>query len=376
MRTLPTVRSSPGTFVATDSAMPSSGWMRSTSTFGSISWQTSSRPNRQYGICWKWIDTSVVRRASALAGADVERHALPAPVVDEQLQRDVGRRARVRRRRPRPRGSPRYWPRTASSGESARTERSSFSFSSRTSSAPKVAGSSIADEREHLQQVVLHHVAHDAGRVVELPAPLDADLLGHRDLHVVDVLAVPQRLEDRVAEAEHQDVLDRLLAEVVVDAEALALVEDARPPGRCSARAESRSRPNGFSITTRDQGAAVRRLDQRRFAQPRRGSARTRPAARRGRRAGCRRCRAPARPRRTLRAAAPSPRASLTSATAVSIERREARPRRPGRAAACASAPRPPRAAARRYASRRRRPTCSSPTRANGGGSSPPRARL
>ena len=76
--------------------------------------------------------------------------------------------------------------------------------------------------------MVLDDVAHDAGRVVELPAPLDPDLLRHRDLDLVDVLPVPQRLEDRVAEAEDEDVLDGLLAEVVVDAEGLPLVEGTR----------------------------------------------------------------------------------------------------------------------------------------------------
>ena len=56
-------------------------------------------------------------------------------------------------------------------------------------------------------------------------ATLDADLLGHGDLHVVDVLPVPQRLEDAVGEAEDEQVLDRLLAEVVVDAIDLLLDE-------------------------------------------------------------------------------------------------------------------------------------------------------
>jgi hypothetical protein len=36
---------------------------------------------------------------------------------------------------------------------------------------------------------------------------------------------VPERLEDRIAEAHHQDVLDGLLAQIVVDAEDLSLVE-------------------------------------------------------------------------------------------------------------------------------------------------------
>jgi hypothetical protein len=42
---------------------------------------------------------------------------------------------------------------------------------------------------------------------------------------VIDVAAVPDRLEDAVAEPECQDVLDRLLAEVVVDAIELPFVE-------------------------------------------------------------------------------------------------------------------------------------------------------
>ncbi len=42
---------------------------------------------------------------------------------------------------------------------------------------------------------------------------------------MVDVLAVPERLEEAVREAEDEEVLDRLLAEVVIDPEDLRLVE-------------------------------------------------------------------------------------------------------------------------------------------------------
>ena len=42
-----------------------------------------------------------------------------------------------------------------------------------------------------------------------------------------DVLAVPERLEERVGEAEEQHVVHRPLAEVVVDAEDVRLVEGA-----------------------------------------------------------------------------------------------------------------------------------------------------
>ena len=73
--------------------------------------------------------------------------------------------------------------------------------------------------------MVLHDVAHRARLLVEAAAALDAERLGHGDLHVVDEVAVPDRLEDAVREAQHEDVLDGLLAQVVVDAEDLALAE-------------------------------------------------------------------------------------------------------------------------------------------------------
>src|SRR4030095_4448474 len=67
--------------------------------------------------------------------------------------------------------------------------------------------------------MILHDVADRASLLVELATPLDAKALGHRDLDVLHVAPVPDRLEERVGEAEDEDVVDRLLAEVVVDAE-------------------------------------------------------------------------------------------------------------------------------------------------------------
>ena len=82
------------------------------------------------------------------------------------------------------------------------------------------------DQRQQLEQMVRHHVAQRAGCVVEAAAMADAELLVDGDLHVVDVIAIPDRLEHAVGEAQHQDVLDRLLAEVVIDPVDLVLVED------------------------------------------------------------------------------------------------------------------------------------------------------
>ncbi len=74
--------------------------------------------------------------------------------------------------------------------------------------------------------MVLEHVAGGAGLLVERAAVLDPERLGHRDLHVVHVAPVPQRFEDPVAEPEDQQVADRLLTQVMVDAVDLRLAED------------------------------------------------------------------------------------------------------------------------------------------------------
>src|SRR5690606_21562928 len=75
--------------------------------------------------------------------------------------------------------------------------------------------------------VVRHHVAQGAGDLVELAALLDADRLGGGDLHVIDAVAVPDRLEQAIGEAERHDRLHRILAEKMIDAEDLVLVEGA-----------------------------------------------------------------------------------------------------------------------------------------------------
>ncbi len=71
-----------------------------------------------------------------------------------------------------------------------------------------------------------HHVPEGTGLLVERSPEADRQGLGHVDLDVVDVLTVPDGLEEPVGEAEGQDVLGRLLAQEVVDAEHLVVVED------------------------------------------------------------------------------------------------------------------------------------------------------
>ena len=86
-----------------------------------------------------------------------------------------------------------------------------------------------------------------AGFLVELAATLDAEALGHRDLHVLDVVPVPDRLEERVRKPEVEDVLNRFLPEIVIDAEDRLL-------GKCSCR-------TAVELLCRCEVAAERLLD-------------------------------------------------------------------------------------------------------------------
>jgi len=141
-----------------------------------------------------------------LGGAQVERHPRPAPVVDEELHRDVGlgdRRGRnaslllvagdpLAADRPRPgTARARCTRRTCPSGICAAPS-GPLTFSSRSSSALMATGGSMAVSAMIWKQVVLHHVPQDAGPPRGSRAPLDADRLGAGDLHVVDVLVVPE----------------------------------------------------------------------------------------------------------------------------------------------------------------------------------------
>ena len=74
--------------------------------------------------------------------------------------------------------------------------------------------------------MVLDEVAQRPGPFVVPGAAADPDVLGGGDLDVIDVVAVPDRLKQRVGEAQRHQVLDRLLAEVVIDPEDLGLLED------------------------------------------------------------------------------------------------------------------------------------------------------
>ena len=192
----------------------------------------------------------------------------------------------------RPRSPTPYWPRTESSNRIGAHGPQQLGLLVAHRVGVERRGRLHRHQRKHLEQVVLDDVADDSGLLVEPGPVLDADRLGDGDLHVVDVAVVPDRLEDRVGEPEREDVLDRLLAQVVVDADRSAA------PGT----AGGRSRP--ARARTRGRGRTASRSPPGRT--PAGCSAWRRPSAGRspgrswtvwtGRTPGCPRCRARRRP--------------------------------------------------------------------------------
>ena len=67
--------------------------------------------------------------------------------------------------------------------------------------------------------MILDHIASSTNAVVVTGPRANADVLGHGDLNMVNVAGVPDRLEQLVCKPQRQDVLNRFLAQVVVDTE-------------------------------------------------------------------------------------------------------------------------------------------------------------
>ena len=185
------------------------------------------------------VDDDVrVARGQPLAGAQVERHACPAPVLHLGAQRDEGLAAAVGR----------HLDLVEVADDRLPLDVAGLVLAAHDVAPDRLGGERLQalehlqllvadrvgvgarrwlhrDHRQQLQRVVLDHVAQRAGAVVEVAARADADRLGDRDLDVGDAVAPPQRLEQRVAETQRGEVLHRRLAEVVVDAQRLALGE-------------------------------------------------------------------------------------------------------------------------------------------------------
>ena len=77
----------------------------------------------------------------------------------------------------------------------------------------------------YLKKVGHDHVEKRPGLVVELRPIVNIESLGNVNLHCSNVLTVPSRIEQSVAEAQRMQILRAFFAEEVVDAKDLVLLE-------------------------------------------------------------------------------------------------------------------------------------------------------
>ncbi len=74
-------------------------------------------------------------------------------------------------------------------------------------------------QRQQLQQMVLDHIPRRTHTVV-IPRPATGpNILSHRDLDMIHIIGVPQRLEQLVRETQRQNVLHRLLPQIMINPE-------------------------------------------------------------------------------------------------------------------------------------------------------------
>ena len=187
-----------------------------------------------------WIAISVARcRQRACRASQIERRARPAPVVYLQAHHDERFRPGVRRHF--------LFAAVARHGNAGQLAGRVLTAQGEL---PRLLGRNapqrlehlellVADgfgleddrrfhchDRQQLQHVVFDHVAEGADLVVVPTASLDAHGLGDRQLDVIDEVSVPDRFEDAVGQPKRQQILNRLLSQVVIDAIHLRLAKD------------------------------------------------------------------------------------------------------------------------------------------------------
>ena len=73
--------------------------------------------------------------------------------------------------------------------------------------------------------MILDHVSEHTGTIVIRAPALDADGFGNSELKVIDVVLVPERLENAVGKAKHQHVANGFFPQIVVDTENVCFVK-------------------------------------------------------------------------------------------------------------------------------------------------------
>ncbi|MNZ46707.1 hypothetical protein D3C78_643970 [compost metagenome] len=185
-----------------------------------------------------------VTYAHALAGTQVERHAHPTPIVDHYLQGHIGLGLA---------GRIHPWllpvPGQFLAAQLASGVLPAYGVLQGHGLRPGSDGTDYlglftahgigaegrwrlhGDHRQELEQVVGHHVAQGTGVVIKRAATLHADRFSGGDLYMIDVMVVPEGFEQAVGKTADQDVLHRLLAQVMVDTIDLFFVHDFEQAG-------------------------------------------------------------------------------------------------------------------------------------------------
>jgi hypothetical protein len=73
--------------------------------------------------------------------------------------------------------------------------------------------------------MILHHIAYHPGLVVVSSACANAFVLRGGDLHMVDIVVIPDGLKTRIGKAEDEHVLHRFFPEVVINPVELLLAD-------------------------------------------------------------------------------------------------------------------------------------------------------
>ena len=182
-------------------------------------------------------DARVAPRQS-LAGADVKRHAGPAPVGDlgAQGHKSFGLALRVHTRLfavPGHCGATgcafAVLPAHHIAGQRLRCPgfkgAQNFEFFIADRVGMGVDGRLHADGTQQLQGVVLHHVSQCPGGFIKRATAFHTEVFRDGDLDIGDVLTPPQRLKQGVAKAQRKQVLHRRFAQIVVNPEYLLFFE-------------------------------------------------------------------------------------------------------------------------------------------------------
>ena len=173
-------------------------------------------------------------RSHTLAGAQIEWHTRPAPVINHYFYRDKSFRPGVRRNSGLRAVCRDVFPvnltfsvLTANSAVQHifRTERldgmQNFCLLIMDGIGAEGDRRFQGSEREELKEMIGNHVAQRSRHVKVASAFFDTHSFSYGDLNMVNEAVVPDRFKDAIAEAKNQDVLYRLFSQIMINAEYL-----------------------------------------------------------------------------------------------------------------------------------------------------------